>query len=84
MTYENILTEKENGIAVVTINRPSKLNALNKATIDELHHTFGALEHDADVKVIIVTGSGGESLRGRRRHFGIRQLLGRKRNGFSC
>jgi len=58
MTYENILTEKENGIAVVTINRPSKLNALNKATIDELHHTFGALEHDAEVKVIIVTGSG--------------------------
>lgn len=58
MNYENILTEKENGLGVITINRPSKLNALNKATIQELHDAFSALDADKEVKVIIVTGSG--------------------------
>jgi enoyl-CoA hydratase len=37
MSYENILVDIEEAIAVVTINRPNKLNALNKATIQELH-----------------------------------------------
>jgi enoyl-CoA hydratase len=37
---ENILIEKQDNIAVVTINRPTKLNALNKATIQELHDRF--------------------------------------------
>jgi enoyl-CoA hydratase len=55
---ENILIEKSNQIAVVTINRPTKLNALNKATIEELHHAFGSLEKDPEVKAIIITGSG--------------------------
>lgn len=58
MNYENILTEQENGLAVITINRPTKLNALNKATIQELHEAFKALDADKSVKVIIVTGSG--------------------------
>lgn len=58
MNYENILAEKDNGIAIVTINRPAKLNALNKATIQELHEAFKALNADAGVKAIIVTGSG--------------------------
>lgn len=58
MNYNNILIEKENGIAVITINRPEKLNALNKATIEELHHGFGSLEKDTEVKVILITGSG--------------------------
>ncbi|MEZ4787212.1 MAG: enoyl-CoA hydratase-related protein [Flavobacterium haoranii] len=55
---ENILIEKSENIALVTINRPTKLNALNKVTIEELHEGFKMLDHDADVKVIIVTGSG--------------------------
>lgn len=58
MNYENILVEKENGIAVITINRPLKLNALNKATIEELSSAFKAQEQDNTVKVIVVTGSG--------------------------
>ena len=58
MNYENILAEKDNGIAIVTINRPAKLNALNKATIQELHEAFKAFNADAGVKAIIVTGSG--------------------------
>ena len=55
---ENILIEKQDNIAVVTINRPTKLNALNKATIQELHDGFNALNEDKSVKAIIITGSG--------------------------
>ncbi|MEY2702935.1 MAG: putative 3-hydroxybutyryl-CoA dehydratase [Bacteroidota bacterium] len=55
---ENILIEKEENVAVVTINRPTKLNALNKATIEELHHAFNELDKDKTVKAILVTGSG--------------------------
>lgn len=58
MNYENILVEQENGLAVLTINRPQKLNALNKATIEELHGAFKKLEGDTAVKAIIITGSG--------------------------
>ncbi|WP_276974809.1 enoyl-CoA hydratase-related protein [Flavobacterium filum] len=58
MNYENILIEKDNGISVITINRPTKLNALNKATIEELHHAFNAEDKDKSTRVIIITGSG--------------------------
>ena len=58
MNYENILTTTENGIGQISINRPSKLNALNVATIQELHDAFEAFDKDADVKVIIITGEG--------------------------
>lgn len=58
MSYKNILLEFENGITTITINRPSKLNALNKATIQELHDAFDEANKDNDTKVIIVTGSG--------------------------
>ena len=55
---ENILIEKEENVAIVTINRPTKLNALNKATIEELHHAFNELDNDKTIKAILVTGSG--------------------------
>ncbi len=58
MSYENILTATENGIQTITINRPDKLNALNKQTIGELNQAFAAAETDSQVRVIIVTGSG--------------------------
>jgi enoyl-CoA hydratase len=58
MNFENILFEENNHIAYITINRPSKLNALNKATINELHEAFVSAEEDSDIKVIILTGSG--------------------------
>ncbi|QTE24159.1 enoyl-CoA hydratase/isomerase family protein [Polaribacter cellanae] len=58
MNYENLLVSKSNGIAQITINRPKKLNALNKATIQELHKAFDTLESDLSVETIIVTGSG--------------------------
>ena len=58
MNFENILSTTNQGITTITINRPSKLNALNKATIEELHQAFNAANQDNDTKVIIVTGSG--------------------------
>ncbi|WP_109301882.1 enoyl-CoA hydratase/isomerase family protein [Aquimarina sp. AU474] len=56
--YTNILTSQDNGITTITINRPSKLNALNKETIQELHAAFRVADLDAETKVIIITGSG--------------------------
>ncbi len=58
MTFENILSEINEGILQITINRPSKLNALNKETISELHDAFADAREDEEVKVIILTGSG--------------------------
>jgi len=56
--YTNIITSQSNGITTITINRPSKLNALNKETIQELHAAFRVADLDAATKVIIITGSG--------------------------
>jgi len=58
MNYENILVQKDGAIATVTINRPAKLNALNKDTIQELHEAFKMLESEASIHVILLTGSG--------------------------
>lgn len=58
MNFEHILIEVEYAIGIITINRPKKLNALNKATIQELHKAFKKLDEDENVQVIIVTGSG--------------------------
>ncbi|HET7360937.1 MAG TPA: enoyl-CoA hydratase-related protein [Salinimicrobium sp.] len=58
MSYKNIVTGDKNGVEQIVINRPKKLNALNKATIEELHQAFMAAEEDDAVKIIILTGSG--------------------------
>ncbi len=58
MNFENILVEQKEKIAQITINRPSKLNALNKATIEELHQAFKQLDADKETRAIIITGSG--------------------------
>lgn len=58
MTYQNLLSKTKDGIAIITINRPNKLNALNKKTIQELHDAFKEADKDKSTKVIIVTGSG--------------------------
>ena len=61
MKFNNILVEEANETAIVTINRPKKLNALNKETILELSNAFKALEENSIIKVIILTGSGDKS-----------------------
>ena len=58
MNFENILIASENGIGHITINRPSKLNALNIATIKELHDGLESLNTNPEIKVIIITGEG--------------------------
>ncbi|WP_291869537.1 enoyl-CoA hydratase-related protein [Maribacter sp.] len=58
MDFNTILVEKDQFLAEVTINRPTKLNALNKETIKELQQVFKALEKDKKTKVVILTGSG--------------------------
>jgi len=57
MNYNNIILEIDGYLAFITINRPKKLNALNKETIAELHNVFRDLDEDRDVRVIVITGS---------------------------
>lgn len=57
MGYQNIIVDT-NTITTITINRPNKLNALNKKTIEELHKALKKAEKDKNVKVIVLTGSG--------------------------
>lgn len=58
MNYENLLITIENNIATVVINRPTKLNALNIATINDLHKAIKVLGKNKEIQVIILTGSG--------------------------
>jgi enoyl-CoA hydratase len=58
MTYENIVVETEDRLAVVTVNRPDKMNALNAKTVAELYHAFTELKSDNQVGAVIVTGTG--------------------------
>lgn len=58
MDYQNLIIQLEESVLTVTINRPDKLNALNKDTIAELSTALGLAERDENVRVIIITGSG--------------------------
>lgn len=58
MTYENIILTEEESIATLTINRPNKLNALNKKTLEEISRALEELRSRTDIRVIILTGSG--------------------------
>jgi len=58
MNFENILLEKKNSIAYVTVNRPKVLNALNMATMEELRAAFHDIKSDAGIRVVIMTGAG--------------------------
>lgn len=58
MTSDAILTETADGIAVLTINRPKVLNALDIPTLLALEEAWAKLEADAEVRAIIITGAG--------------------------
>ena len=58
MAYETVLYERRGGIGYVTINRPDKLNALNRKVLDELDDCFHAIQDDEEVRVVILTGAG--------------------------
>lgn len=56
--YKTLLTSLENGILTVTINRPDKLNALNKEVFSDLEVLLKEIESNADIKAAILTGAG--------------------------
>src|SRR5712672_3832364 len=58
MTFQNILLEKKNAIAYVTLNRPRVLNALSLATMEELGVAFQEIKNDSSIRVAILTGAG--------------------------
>jgi enoyl-CoA hydratase len=58
MAYETLLYEKRNGIGYVTVNRPDKLNALNRKVMDDLDDCFCAIKKDDEVRAAILTGAG--------------------------
>jgi len=61
MSFENLLFEVDGAVAVVTINRPSVLNALNSATLDEIRTAFDTVQRDEAIRVAILTGAGEKS-----------------------
>lgn len=58
MELKNLLFETKDNIAIVTINRPTKLNALNDETLDELEQVFTNIKSDSQISVVIITGEG--------------------------
>lgn len=58
MNYQNLLVDIKEKIAIVTINRPEKLNALNHQTLTEIKDAFEKLNSDDNVLVVILTGAG--------------------------
>jgi enoyl-CoA hydratase/carnithine racemase len=58
MSYEHILVEVEEGVAIVTLNRPESLNAMNRRLQRELHQAVKAAEADPAVGCVVVTGAG--------------------------
>jgi enoyl-CoA hydratase len=56
--YTTLLTSLENGIFIVTINRPDKLNALNKDVFTDLDTMLKEVENNADIRGVIITGAG--------------------------
>jgi enoyl-CoA hydratase/carnithine racemase len=58
MSYETILYEATDGVAIVTLNRPDRMNALNDAIVAELHDAMWRADADAEARVIVLTGAG--------------------------
>ena len=61
MAFDNLLLERDGAVATITINRPTVLNALNSATLDELRRAILELKAGDAVRVVIITGAGEKS-----------------------
>jgi enoyl-CoA hydratase len=61
MAFDNLLLDRDGRVAVLTINRPKVLNALNRPTLDEIRRAVLELQRDDSVRVIIITGAGEKS-----------------------
>ncbi len=60
-TFENVLYEVRGPLALITLNRPSKRNAISLGTLEELHQAVTLAEHDDAVRVLAFTGAGGKA-----------------------
>ncbi|MGB4844362.1 MAG: enoyl-CoA hydratase-related protein [Ferruginibacter sp.] len=58
MSYQTLLTGLENGVLIITINRPDKLNALNVAVFTDLNNVVDEINNTAEIKSAIITGAG--------------------------
>ena len=58
MSYQNLLVEKKDGVAIVTVNRPDKLNALDDRTMESWTPVFTAFGADPETRGVILTGAG--------------------------
>jgi enoyl-CoA hydratase len=56
--YQTLLATLNNGIYILTINRPDKLNALNKEVFTDLNKALDEIEHNSEIKSVIITGAG--------------------------
>ncbi len=61
MAYEHILVEKEQGVAILTMNRPEQLNAMNHQLAAELQDAVKQMSADADIGCIVITGAGNKA-----------------------
>src|SRR5579871_4421990 len=61
MAYQTLLTELTDHIFIITINRPDKLNALNKTVIEELGDAINEIYYNQEIKAAIITGSGAKA-----------------------
>ena len=61
MEYSNLQLEKRSPLAILTLNRPKVLNALNASTLTELHSAFHDLAADASIRAVLLTGAGGRA-----------------------
>jgi enoyl-CoA hydratase len=61
MAFENLILERDGAVAILTLNRPKVLNALNTPTMDDLRRALLELKHDSAVRVVIITGAGEKS-----------------------
>ena len=59
--YQTLLTELEQGILTVTVNRPDKLNALNRSVFDDLYTLMDKIESDPNIRGVILTGAGAKA-----------------------
>jgi enoyl-CoA hydratase len=59
--YNNLLTNLENGIFIIRINRPDKMNALNQEVMDELNKVMDEVYNNAEIRSVIITGSGAKA-----------------------
>jgi enoyl-CoA hydratase len=58
MTFQNLITKTENGIFTITVNRPDKLNALNKLTVQEIGEAIKHAKENSEICAVIITGAG--------------------------